>query len=96
MSDTDITRLVAHLLKKCSPLLAAIWGTLALVAAAATYGTQTVAEFRESIRDSMRTANEAKASVLDVHSDVKVLTATVFAHEKDIAVLKSQRGGGGK
>ena len=58
-----------------------------------TIGTTAVVTIAYDVRqiaiDARRDAQEAKSTAAD-------LRATVLGHERDIAVLKAQRGGGGE
>lgn len=88
MSTDTLTQIIVQTLaKNLRPLLWCGWATFAGVITGTAAVVVGVEEVKHGIAEAKREAAEALRGTAD-------LRATVIGHDRDIAVLKSQRGGG--
>ncbi|WP_397384437.1 hypothetical protein [Prosthecobacter sp.] len=86
MSTDTLSQLITQTLaKNLRPLLWCGWATFAGVIAGTAAVGGVVEEVKHGIADAKREASEALRSTADVRT-------TVIGHDRDIAVLKAQRG----
>lgn len=86
MSDDTLTSLLGEAISKhISPLMKGIYGLLAASIVGTAFVVGMWYDVRYSVETARREASEARQAAAD-------LRATVIGHDRDIAVLKFQRG----
>ena len=94
MSDDTLSQLVAEsIAHHISPLVRWLYAVFAAVIVGTAFVVGMVYEVKYGITDAKRDAGEAKATALSALQATTDLRTTVTGHDRDIAVLKSQRGG---
>jgi hypothetical protein len=92
MSDDTLSQLVsdtiAHNLR---PLLWAGWSAVLGIIVGTAMVVNTVNEVKAGIYEAKRNASEAQSTADRAIQNATDLRATVIGHDRDIAVLKSQR-----
>lgn len=94
MSDDTLSELVADAIAhNLSPVVKWLYAVFAAVIVGTAFVVGMVYEVKYGIIDAKREAGEAKAAAVSALGAAADLRVTVTGHDRDIAVLKFQRGG---
>ena len=94
MSDDTLTQLVAEAIAQhLSPVVRWLYAVFAAVIVGTAFVVGMVYDVKYGITDAKRDAGDAKATAVSAIQLTTDLRAVVVGHDRDIAVLKSQRGG---
>lgn len=94
MSDETLTDLVAEAIAhNLSPVVRWLYAVFAAVIVGTAFIVGMVYDVKYGINDAKREAGAAQAAATTAIQASTDLRATVISHDRDLAVLKYQRGG---